>query len=441
MPIEINDNGEIIELPSAGNNHFFRSTEVTELISNKPSFVVRWGISILSLIAISLFAAAWFIRYPDIVVARGILNSINAPKEVITKANGKLIKLFVKENHPVAKNEILGFMESVADQRTVIDLSIMLDSISTSIDYNHTNQVINFLSVRFDSLGELQTGYQTFSQSLQQFTNYLQNGFYLQKKNMLIADLDYIQKLHAQLEQQQQLLIQDLSLADSTFRSQESLKNDRVISALDYRNEKSKLISKQMTLPQINTFIISNESQQHEKQKEIAELENQIHQQKTIFIQSLNTIKSQVEDWKKKYLLVAPTAGIVFFATFLQEGQELENGQLICYINPGNASYYAEIVIPQYNFGKIKIGQEVLLKLQAYPYQEFGSVKGKIEFISAVPTDSGYFAKLSLPDGLNTNYKKSIQYRSGLMAQAEIITADLRLAERFLNTLRKSTSR
>ena len=131
---------------------------------------------------------------------------------------------------------------------------------------------------------------------------------------------------------------------------------------MDYRNEKSKFISKQMTLPQINSSIISNESQQHEKQKEIAELENQIQQQKNIYIQSLNTIKSQVEDWKKKYLLVAPIGGKISFATFLQENQELKSGQLICYVNPGNISYFAEVLIPQYNFGKINTGQEVLLK-------------------------------------------------------------------------------
>jgi HlyD family secretion protein len=214
-----------------------------------------------------------------------------------------------------------------------------------------------------------------------------------------------------------------------------------VISAFDYRAEKSKLISKQLVLPQINSSIINNENQQHEKQKEIAELENQVQQQKNIFIQSLNTLKSQVEDWKKKFLLIAPIDGKVSFTSFLQENQELKAGQLICYINPENTSYYAEALIPQYNFGKVKTGQEVLLKFPAYPWQEFGSVKGTIEFISTVPSDSGYIAKLSFTNGLTTNYKKSIQYKTGLTAEAEIITADLRLTERFINSLRKNTSR
>lgn len=443
MPIEINDNGEIIELilDDNRNNQLLRSSEVTELISNRPSFIVRWGISILFLIAACLLSVTWFIHYPDMVLARGMLNSINAPKEVIVKTPGKLITLFVKEDQMVIKNDVLGYIESTATHAEVINLSRMLDSIVTVIDNNHSNEVVNYLHARFNHLGELQTSYQVFSQSLQEFSNYLENGFYLRKKNMLAADMNYLQRLHSEQLQEQKLLMQDLSLADSTFRALESLKNDRVISAVDYRNEKSKFISKQMTLPQINSSIISNESQQHDKQKEIDELENQIQRQRSIFIQSLNTIKSQVEDWKKKYLLIAPIGGKVSFATFLQENQELKNGQLICYVNPGNTSYFAEVLIPQYNFGKISTGQEVLLKFSAYPYSEFGSVKGKIEFISAIPADSGYLARVSLPQGLVTNYKKNIQYRTGLIAQAEIITADLRLTERFFNTLRKKTSR
>ena len=39
--------------------------------------------------------------------------------------------------------------------------------------------------------------------------------------------------------------------------------------------------------------------------------------------------------------------------------------------------------------------------------------------------------KVILTDGLNTNYKKQIQYRDGLIANAEIITKDLTLLQRF----------
>lgn len=90
-----------------------------------------------------------------------------------------------------------------------------------------------------------------------------------------------------------------------------------------------------------------------------------------------------------------------------------------------------ELYVPQANFGKVKLGQEVLIKFPSYPFQEYGSVKGKIDFISNIPTDSGYLAKLSLPNALTTSYQKEVQFREGLQAQGEIITQNMRLLQRF----------
>lgn len=191
---------------------------------------------------------------------------------------------------------------------------------------------------------------------------------------------------------------------------------------MQYRNEKSKLIVKQMSLPQIEYSIINNESSQNEKLKEIAELENQILQQKGLFMQAANTLKSQIAEWKRKYLLIAPVDGVINFSTFIQENQQLKQEQVLAFINPNNSSFYVEANIPQNNFGKVKNGQQIWLKLLAYPYEEFGKVKGQIDFISSISTNSGYLAKISLPKGLTINYRRTIQYRTGLTAQVDIIT-------------------
>ena len=126
-----------------------------------------------------------------------------------------------------------------------------------------------------------------------------------------------------------------------------------------------------------------------------------------------------------------PIGGKVAFASFIQENQQLTANQTICFINPENSRYFVEITIPQSNFGKVAIGQQVLLKFQSYPFQEYGSVMGKIEFISHIPGEEGYLAKVVFMNGLTTTYRKQIQYRDGLLANAEIVTKDMRLLERF----------
>ncbi len=199
---------------------------------------------------------------------------------------------------------------------------------------------------------------------------------------------------------------------------------------MDYRNEKSKLIGKKLSIPQINASLISNEAQQNEKMKEIAELDNEIAVQKTKFGQALNTFNSQLSEWKKQFVLTAPISGTIRFARFLQQNQYLQANTLVCFINPENLACYAETYIPQTNFGKIKTGQSVLLKLPAYPFEQYGAVKGRLDFISNITTDSGYLAKIILPNGLITSYGRHLQFREGLSARAEIITQDMRLLQR-----------
>jgi multidrug resistance efflux pump len=423
--------------------------EIEEIISKKPRFIVLWGTVFLFFLLLLIAIVCWYIQYPDIVVARAKLNSVNAPKQVISRTDGKLIKITVKENDKVTEGQLLGYMESIANPQSVIQLHIQTDSIISLIEQNRTDEIIkyfpqsssSFKRDREGALGELQLPYQSFVQGFVIFKDFLSSGFYLRKKKMLLTDMGNIEKLHGILAAQKALLEQDLSLSKETFKGNESLAQDKVISALDYRNEKSKFIAKQLSLPQSNSSIVANESQQNDKRKEIAELENQIVAQKNNFIQTIQTMKSQVLAWEYKYLLKAPVSGSLSFTGFFQENQEIKAGQILFNIQPGNTSYFIEMLIPQYNFGKIKKGQMVLLKFQAYPFEQYGSVIGKIDYINSTTTDSGYLAKVVLPHGLITNYNKPLQYSNGLFAQADIITENMRLLERFYYSISKQIKR
>ncbi len=438
MSLEISGNGELTALPDIDN---IRSEAVAEIISHNPGFLIRNGISVFLLILLIITGACWFIQYPDIVNASVKLNSVNAPKQVIARTDGKLIKLHVSENETVQQGAIIGFIESTANHKKVLELADYLDTISKLLAENKSAGLLQFKNISFNDLGELQQAYQSFTESFTTFSNYLSDGFYVKKKEMLAVDMKNLIEQHNNLITQKQLQLQDLALAQKTFDVNDTLKKEKVISELEYRNEKSKLINKQLSIPQINAAIISNENEQTNKQKEILELGNTIAQQGFIFREALHTFKSQLDEWKKKYLLIAPVAGNISFAGFLQENQELKTNQVICYVKPGNSSCYAEMFITQSNFGKVKTGQEVLMKFQAYPEAEFGSVIGKIDFISHNPSDSGYLAKVSLPHGLVTTYQKKIQFREGLVAQGEIITENMRLLQRFYYNIYKQIKR
>jgi len=433
MPIEVNDKGELITPASIYGN--LRSDAMSELISRKPGFLGRWALFVFLIILLLLVATTWFIHYPDVIKARAMLVATNAPKEIIIRQEGRITNLFVQNNENVSEGALLGFMESTAKHGQVLHLGSYLDTTVTDLENNNMQNIVTRFAKNFDSLGELQQDYRQFVAAYQQFTDYLQDGYYLKKKRVLAEDLSYLQKNHEIVQQQKTLMLKDLSLSEESYKANESLLKDKVISNQDDRNEQSKLLSKQLRIPQINVTLLNNETQQREKQKEINELEHSISQQKIIFLQALQTLQSLVNEWFKKYILKAPINGKISFLVPLQQNQYLKMGKTLGFVIPRDTHYYAEINLPQHNFGKIDTGQLVQLRFDAYPYQEFGYVKGRLGYITEFATDSGFLAHIQLVDGLVTNQHKTLHYRDGLKAEAQIITKDMRLMERFYNNI------
>lgn len=416
-----------------------RSEALRDFISHRPGILIRRGIPIFFIILVGLGASTFFIQYPDIVKASVKVTSINPPKQIIAKSGGRLVKLFKGDNSEVKQGEIIGYVESTASHNEVLVLSSVLDTLQYFTDNNKLEEIPRFWQSSnqlFTHLGELQQSHQAFMQGYVSFKDYLSTGFYVAKKQMLGRDLSNTKKLLAILQQQKTLQQQDLAITTENYNVHDTLHNETLITDIEYRSQKSQLINKKMSIPQVNASIISNQGQQNALLKEMLELDNQIVQQKAAFIQSLNAYKSLIEEWKQKYLLIAPVDGTLSFAGFLNENQQLQMGQVVCFITNKSNQYFAEMLIPRNNAGKVKAGQDVLLKFTSYPAQEYGSVKGRIEYIKNVPADSGYLAKVSLPDGLITNYKKSILFQEGLMAQAEIVTERKKLSDRFLSGFR-----
>ncbi len=430
--MRISDNGSLTDKTACWKEQqAIRSDAISDIVSHRPDFLVRWGITIFFVLLLLLLFVCWMIQYPDTVNAHAKLTCLNAPKNIIAKTDGKLQKLYVSEGQQVQAGQMLGYMESIASPQEVTALSERLERSIVLLTAGRTDTVARLLDQPYLHLGELQAAYQQFVTARELFNDYLVNNFYSRKKAMLENDLHVLENVHQTLQGQSQLIHNDARLAEETYKMSQSLFDQKVISREEFRQQESKLLLKQQAIPQLQTSLLINQNQQRDKQKELSQLDHDMSQQRITFEQAVQTLKSALDDWQKKFLLVAPIAGRVTFSNFLQENQQLKAGDNICFISTGNSSYYAEMFIPQMNFGKVSANADVLLKFPSYPFEEYGIVKGKLVFVSHIPTDSGYLAKVALPSGLITNYNKPVIYRDGLVANAEIITRPMRLIDRF----------
>lgn len=216
-----------------------------------------------------------------------------------------------------------------------------------------------------------------------------------------------------------------------------------VISARDYENKQIEFAQSERNYKNFESSIsqireaISN-ARQTSKGTEINKVKEEMILLKGV-IQSFNQLKKVIRDWDNRYVLASGIEGTVSFLNIWSTNQTVNQGDLVFTIIPKeNSSYIAKLKTPSQNSGKVKVGQQVNIKLQNYPDTEFGVLNGAVKRISLIPDKEGnYFIDVKLPKKLITSYNKEIEFKQEMLGSAEIITEDLRLIERFFYQLRE----
>jgi multidrug resistance efflux pump len=421
-----------------------KSSEVIrDYLEQIPNRLMRWGNFILCGVLLALFSITWFIEYPSIVRTDFKLVAVQTPKPVIAKVNGRLEDLFVTDNQAVTAGQTLGYLESTAKHVEVLSLDKELEQLVSLVNQKDFAGLKQWRLKNYQNLGDVQKSYQDFQEIYVQTLALFSDGYYQEKQNFLKGDIQELNHLTQNLKNQKQILNQDAVLQEKEYQMNQTLYKQNVIATADLNKEESKLLAKKLPLKNTETALINNTMLIRAKGKELLDLDKLAMEQKETFKQSLNTLKSVIALWKNKYLLTAPNQGVVNFTGALQAKQNLKENSIVLYVTSNKSQYLGEIKIPQANFGKVKAGQQVLIKFQGYPFEEFGAAEGKIKSIAQIPTpeNKSFYAIVALPNGQKTTNNTSIVFRNGMTATAEIITESKTLAERLFYSFKKSISR
>ncbi|NII83148.1 HlyD family efflux transporter periplasmic adaptor subunit [Pedobacter sp. SG908] len=422
-------------LKSRNYEEHLHSEDIQEIIAKPPSWLLKRGIGLIFLTIILVLSLSTVIKYPNKVSAVLKINAINGPKMVSNRQAGKITKILVTENQSVSQDDDLAYIESTADPKQVIRLLKSLNALrqteqSKRIDLYHLTAP-NYLQ-----LGELQASYQTFYQAFINFTGSVANGINLKKRNFLLKEIENLKNQGIKIKQNYELQKKELVIAQNQYQKYRTLSEKKVISQMEMDQQEALFLSKQQPINMTENSILNNNATISAREKEISEIDNQMREEQMKFAQSLNSLISDIESWKKLHVISSPTDGKIVFATSIQENQYVDNGRELFYINPGNESYFGEMNISQINMAKIKSGQKVQVRLRSYPSQEFGFIDGVITSMSAIPIkDSIFLSQVKL----FRNPKDSlIHLKPGMIADAEIITEDQSVLKRILLNVTKS---
>jgi len=94
------------------------------------------------------------------------------------------------------------------------------------------------------------------------------------------------------------------------------------------------------------------------------------------------------------------------------------------------------IMLPLKEARKVAVGQKINIRLEDYPYMEYGYLKGSVKSISQILNNRNYIVEVEMPQNMTTNYNVPLKFSQGMKGSAEIITEDLRLIQRFVNPVK-----
>lgn len=418
-----------IEAPDATDRIY--SNEVREIISHKPAWIVRYGIGLFFVIIVALFTMCFFIYYPDIVKAPVRIVGENLPKQIVSRTEAKLVTLFAKQNTVVKQGDILAVLFSNADYKEVLAFESWINRAEKQVNAYNLNEVPTLPQLA--NLGDLQKSYQELSLQLYQLSWSAPSGYFIQKQEAIKKDLAVIEALKQNGDKQKSLIKQDLVLQQNLLQVNERMVNEKVLAPLDLNKDKSVVISKQQQLEQTDANTLNQDASLIAKSKELVEIEKSRKDIIQNFKTALFNAKTALADWKIRYIITAPESGRVQFSSYFQENSWIKQGQELFYIVPEQQILFAEVMASQQNFGKIKQGQAVNIALSGFPRNEFGVLKGIINYIPTVPyKDSAFLLKVQLSKGLTTSYNKHLPFTNNLAGTAEIITQDASLIDRLL---------
>jgi len=415
------------------------SEEVNEIITAVPSWILQRGIALILLVLTTIVLISAFVSYPDLIKTSLKVNSLNSPKDVISHQSGKIVRLLINNNDQVNLRQPLAFIESTADHKDVIALRSNLESLNKKI-IKLERILPNDLKTQNMNFGELQSSYQIFHQEFIQFLNTQKEGIYAVQKAYLKQDLSDLKKLQRQILDQRAIQEKEFRNVEDEYGAYKKLKDKNVISNSEFKQQENRYLSGKYPLQQSSIALVNNRTNYLAKEKELIALENTVQEKQREFVQALNSMRNETEAWMAKYVILAPISGKLSFNGFLQENQNVSANQTVFVINPGSSDFFGEVKVPQYNLGKVKTGQKVLVKLHSYPFEEYGMIEGKVSYITDFALrDSIFIAKISFQ---KTNAKDSghpIILKTGMMGDAEIITEENSLLQRFYRSFIRLT--
>jgi hemolysin D len=408
-------------------------------VLDQPAPSLPFKLMLSGMLFFGLFGAwAWTSQVDDVAVARGKLIPQTEARKVQHGDAGKVIELMIKEGDRVKKGQVIIELDREPAQKEIDRLKTVLTANQTEL--LQTQGMLDRIKLQAKTKTKI-AGTEVDSQRV----SIDQNQLAIDNQRRIISQLretevdrqdrltrfDHLEKEGA-ISKEQVLAARDT--LRETQRSMMEIQGtiDRNLSEID--RLKSGMTQKRAEVDQTS---LDGQAQEQQLQIRTGELQAKINETNVLIAKAQG-------DLTRRYVRASET-GEVLSLNVRQTGQVIQPGEVLAEIAPEGKPLILSTVLPARDAGFIKDNMPVKVKLDAFAYQDYGIVAGRVRSIakdSKAMEQIGQTYRVDIEiDQQSIKAKgETFKFKPGQEGQAEIITRKRRMIEILFDPLRQMKS-
>ncbi len=435
---------------------------------------------------------AWFGQIEEVGTAQGKLVPKGETYKIEPLALGKVSKVLIEEGEAVQAGQILVELDTELAQKEVERLEQMLTAYR--LELSHKQNLLERVSLETKTLAAIAASdtlaqrsllaaarekvvttrilltqlrseaaaYQARQVEFKQLISMAQNKAE-QLRSEVKAHRERLQRL-SPLEKEGAISKEFVFEAEQAWRQSQQRLTESLIQEITQINQQ--LFQAERSSQDIAIRIAQSKGELTSAQKEVERLEAQLSQKQAQErkiqleaqqkIQQLKLESSQIEakiaetenllvaaktKLKQKFLK-APVDGIVSSLDLQNPGKVIQAGQTVAEIAPNGVPLVLSAFLSNREAGFVKEGMPVQIKFDAYPYQDYGIISGKVISISAdaephEQLGQVYRVNVELEQDYISSNQQKIEFKAGQTANADIVIRRRRIADVLLEPIRQ----
>lgn len=267
----------------------------------------------------------------------------------------------------------------------------------------------------------------------------------------IAARITMLRTQSKQIDEQIALQKQRVESSNALYEQWVALRASGMVTKLQVLQQHDTALQNEMQLKEMNRQLLDTEQQLSQAEGSLKQIPFNLQTKRNELGRQIADIEQALleNEAQRAIVLRAQSDGVVG-NLMVQVGHAVESQKTLMTILPANAELQAELWVPSRAIGFTSVGDRVVLRYQAFPYQNFGEQYGRIGALSHSAIAPGELSKLLGKDVTEPRYRVLVNLdrqnvpaygkfetlKPGMAVDADILLERHRLIDWVLEPLR-----